>query len=151
MSVKDEASQARTADILARTIFGEARGESEEGRQAVASVILNRVRMANRGGRKHWWGNNIEEVCRKPWQFSCWNPGDPNRAKIEAVTSRNKVFANCLVIANEAVAGRLTDPTGGATHYHEASINPPWAKILERTVVIGRHLFYKEKEKEQKK
>lgn len=59
-------------DILARTIYGEARGEPWEGKIAVAWVVRNR---AERGG---WWGDTIREVCLKPWQFSCWNETDPN-------------------------------------------------------------------------
>lgn len=59
-------------DTLTKTIWGEARGEGREGMIAVAWVILNR---ASIGG---WWGNSIETVCLKPWQFSCWNANDPN-------------------------------------------------------------------------
>ena len=62
----------KETDILARTIYGEARGESISGMEAVASVVLNRVAFANRRGR-FWWGNSIAEVCRAPKQFSCWN------------------------------------------------------------------------------
>ena len=67
----------KETDILARTIYGEARGESISGMEAVASVVLNRVAFANRRGR-FWWGNSIAEVCRAPKQFSCWNRNDPN-------------------------------------------------------------------------
>lgn len=34
-------------DILARTIYGEARGETDLGKMAVASVILNRYKAKN--------------------------------------------------------------------------------------------------------
>ncbi|PJB71692.1 MAG: hypothetical protein CO093_04590 [Alphaproteobacteria bacterium CG_4_9_14_3_um_filter_47_13] len=50
-------------EILARTIWGEARGEGQKGMLAVASVIMNRVRC---GG---WWGSTIQDVCRKPYQL----------------------------------------------------------------------------------
>lgn len=46
----------KETDILARTIYGEARGESISGMEAVASVVLNRVAFAKRRGR-FWWGN----------------------------------------------------------------------------------------------
>ena len=36
-------------DILARTIYGEARGESVRGKEAVASVVMNRVNRARKG------------------------------------------------------------------------------------------------------
>lgn len=38
-------------DVLARTIYGEARGESISGMEAVAFVVLNRVAFSKRRGR----------------------------------------------------------------------------------------------------
>ena len=51
-------------DILARTIWAEARGDGWEGMQAVASVVLNRVK------QNSWYGKSIVAVCLFPWQFS---------------------------------------------------------------------------------
>lgn len=128
-------------DVLARTLYGEARGEPLRGKEAVAAVVINRVKRAReRGG--YWWGDTVETVCRKPWQFSCWNPDDPNRAKIEAVTPDNRIFRSCLRVARRAVEGTLDDPTGGATHYHTKAIRPPWARRRPPRVEIGHHLFY---------
>ncbi len=133
----------REIDILARTIFGEARGESIQGKRAVAAVVMNRVRRARRASAvTYWWGNDTINVCQKPWQFSCWNPGDPNREKIEAVTSKNRAFQTCLKVAKEAAANQLADPTGGATHYHAKSVRPPWARNRTPSAEIGNHLFY---------
>src|SRR5690349_15270839 len=73
-------------DVLARTLWGEARGEGETGMQAVASVVLNRVALAQERG-KYWWGNNIIQVCQKPYQFSCWNRSDPNFRQLQEVDS----------------------------------------------------------------
>jgi|AGTN01.2.fsa_nt_gi Cell wall hydrolyses involved in spore germination len=124
------------ADILARTLYGEARGESVRGIEAVAAVVMNRVR---RGG---WWGNTVETVCRKRWQFSCWNEADPNRAKLERVDENDRVFRICVRIARRAIAGSLDDPTGGATHYHTRAVMPAWARSLVPCAEIGAHLFY---------
>lgn len=125
-------------ETLARTLWGEARGEGKEGMAAVASVIMNRVK---RGG---WFGSSITKVCKKPLQFSCWNEGDPNCEKMLEVTEIDKQYAQALAIAEKAVAGTLPDPTGGATHYHEYKILPKWAKSLKQTTQIGNHIFYKE-------
>lgn len=129
-------------DTLARTIWGEARGESVRGKEAVASTIINRVKHAkSRGG--HWWGNNVIEVCLKPWQFSCWNENDPNRAKINLIPDTDKQFKICTRIARRTFRKTQTDPTNGATHYHTQDSNPWWAKGRIPCAVIGNHFFYK--------
>jgi spore germination cell wall hydrolase CwlJ-like protein len=128
-------------ELLARTIYGEARGENVRGKEAVASVIVNRVKRAvERGG--YWWGDSLGQVCQKPWQFSCWNEGDPNLKKITSVSTENRAFQSCIRIARRAASGALDDPTGGATHYHNKSVNPPWARTKAPTAEIGNHLFY---------
>ncbi len=136
-----EARRNREVDVLARTIYGEARGETVRGKEAVACVILNRVKRAHdRGG--YWWGNTIEEVCLKPWQFSCWNEGDPNRAKILSVEPGHRVFDTCLRIARRAVSGCIDDMTKGATHYHTKHVSPPWSRGKPVSFELGRHEFY---------
>ncbi|VVO24210.1 hypothetical protein PS723_04459 [Pseudomonas fluorescens] len=67
----------KNRDILARTLWGEARGEGLAGQIAVAWTIRNRV---NDGKAKSWWGEGYAGVCLKAWQFSCWNKNDPNYA-----------------------------------------------------------------------
>lgn len=127
--------------MLARTIYGEARGEPVRGQEAVAAVVINRVARARaRGG--WWWGGDPVAVCLKPWQFSCWNPGDPNLAAIAGASESDPVFAICKRIALRAIKGALQDPTKGATHYHAKGMLPPWARGHAPSAAIGRHLFY---------
>src|SRR3546814_9887201 len=57
-------------DLLARTIWGEARGEPVRGMEAVAAVVMNRV------ARPGWWGRTVASVCTKAYQFACWNEDD---------------------------------------------------------------------------
>lgn len=141
----DRDRRGREIDVLARTIYGEARGEPVRGKEAVAAVVLNRARRARlRGG--YWWGDGIEGVCLKPWQFSCWNDVDPNREKLDRVDAANSVFKTCLRVARRAVGGVLKDPTEGATHYHAIGIEPPWARGRTPAANIGRHLFYNDVE-----
>jgi len=129
-------------DVLARTIFGEARGEPIEGMEAVACVVLNRVRISEEKGR-YWWGNGIIGVCQKPYQFSCWNRNDPSYQRLINVREDNIYFASALRIARRAVIGALKDVTKGATHYHADYVDPYWARGEEPVKIIGRHLFYK--------
>lgn len=124
-------------DVLARTIWGEARGEGQRGMQAVANVIMNRVNALS------WFGNTVESVCKKPYQFSCWNANDPNASQCLRVSDTDAAFRQCLNIAKLAVDGRLADITGNADHYHAVGVNPSWAKTYRFTVQIGNHKFYK--------
>ena len=125
-------------DLMARTLYGEARGEGDQGMQAVANVIMNRVNAGK------WYGKTVEEVVLKPKQFSCWNESDPNREKIVQVTASNPTFLRALAISKGAYEGTLDDITRGATHYHYYQITPIWADKMEPTVRIGNHIFYKE-------
>jgi cell wall hydrolyse, putative len=128
-------------DVLARTIYGEARGESISGQEAIASVVLNRVAFSKRRGR-YWWGNSIADVCQAPWQFSCWNKNDPNYQKLIKVGSEDINFCMCRRIAERAIGGTLEDKTNGATHYHTNSCFPAWAHGKQPCAEIGAHLFY---------
>jgi N-acetylmuramoyl-L-alanine amidase len=130
---------------LARTLYGEARGEGFDGRVAVAWVVVNRVRT----GR---YGATVRDVCRKPRQFSCWNLDDPNLQRIERVTPEDSIFAECLGIAAlvyAAFRGRggalppvLKDPTLGSTHYCVSRLKPYWAQGKSPVCTIGNHKFF---------
>lgn len=123
------------ADYMARTIYGEARGEGVKGMQAVANVIMNRVA---RGG---WYGASIKDVVLKPYQFSCWNSNDPNRAIITNASAAQ--LRQAREIAEKVISGELPDITGGATHYYAKSISAPyWTKSMKRVATVGSHYFY---------
>lgn len=128
-------------DTLARTIYGEARGESLSGQEAIASVVLNRVKFANNKG-KYWWGNTITTVCKCPWQFSCWNANDPNYKILIGDLQSDKFFQICRRIALRAIGGVLQDKTCGATHYHLRSLRPKWSIGKIPCTEIGNHIFY---------
>lgn len=123
-------------DLLARTIWGEARGEGQTGMQAVANVIMNRVK---KGG---WYGATVQDVVLKKWQFSTWNEGDPNREKALSVTVADPNFWTSKKLAALAYNGQLDDITGGATNYHAKSVLPSWSMKMTKTASIGNHIFY---------
>lgn len=125
-------------DILARTLYGEAEARDYDDAEAIANVVMNRVKWRN-------WPNTVAEVCLQPWQFSCWNHNDPNRGRILSVTESDEWFRECLRIAAEALAGTLVDKTNGATHYHADYIPVPfWAKGKTPSYVNrhGRYTHY---------
>ncbi len=127
-------------DILARTLWGEARSEGFLGMKAVANVIVNRA------DRPSWWGRDIESVCRKKWQFSCWNENDPNLPKLLTVTDADPQFQIALHIASLVNNDALEDITNGATHYFVKNMKKPpaWAEGKKPCAEIGAHVFYKD-------
>lgn len=124
-------------EVVARTIWGEARSVGEAGMEGVACVIRNRVE------RPGWWGTSWEGVCLKPWQFSCWNKGDPNREKLMAVNETDPLFYEAMVIAEKVIDGKQPDITGGADSYYSTYIPAPhWTYGARFTVQIGNLKFY---------
>lgn len=130
-------------DILARTLWGEARGEGPKGLRAVAHVVKNRVDLAH-AGTVTWWGTDMISVCQKPYQFSCWNAADPNFTRLIQVDVHDAIFRQALAIATRVMNDpSLSDPTKGATHYHRFDIQPKWAKDATPLIRIGAHVFYR--------
>lgn len=123
-------------EIMAKTIFGEARGETYEGQVAVACCILNRFKSG-----KWFAGKTIAQTCQKPWQFSCWNKNDPNSQKIASLTF--PTYSKYFPIIKDAILG---DITNGATHYYAPALvkEPNWAKGKEPCFECGNHLFFKD-------
>ncbi|MDH0863335.1 cell wall hydrolase [Mitsuaria sp. GD03876] len=134
--------------VLARTLWGEARGEGEAGMYAVGRVILNRWRSGYRGCR------TVSQVCLDPSQFSCWNANDPNRAqmlRLDPALSQDENFKTALDVATFALSqpsrdGTVPDPTLGARHYVAttlpSALRPDWLLDKHPCAVIGRHEFY---------
>jgi spore germination cell wall hydrolase CwlJ-like protein len=137
-------------ETVARTLWGEARGEKNKGMAAVACVIVNRVRLAREYITKHrvaahpLFGNgSFSDCCLRRDQFSCWNEGDPNREKLLDVNPVDAQFSEAVHIADDALSGRLTDITKGATHYCRIDVHPSWEKTMTQCAQIGKHAFYK--------
>jgi N-acetylmuramoyl-L-alanine amidase len=134
-------------EVMSRTLWGEARGESFAGQLAVGWVIINRVI----DGKKRW-PTTIAGVCLQPLQFSCWNPNDPNCKQIAAdqlLLSRES-FAKMTKLCLAILMGTYDDPTGHANQYYNPDVSDPsWAYVnqkkeqglVPRSAIIGRHHF----------
>jgi spore germination cell wall hydrolase CwlJ-like protein len=126
--------------LLGMCVWGEARGESREGKAGVAWVARNRAE------HPRWWGTNLKEVILKPYQFSSFLSRDPNSAKLlhPLTYDSAEVWDECYLTGCEVMAGAIPDPTGGADHYFDVSILPPkWATSGQKTLDIGRLHFYR--------
>ena len=130
----------REIEIMAKTIYGEARGEyRKEGikaLEAVGNVIMNRSLATS---------FPVSSICLQSKQFSCWNENDPNRKIIENATLSDPVFRICYIVAKKIICGEVYDITGGANHYYSRYIKriPYWVKGKKPITQIGNHLFFK--------
>lgn len=124
---------AAELEILARIVKGEASQCSFEGKVAVASVVLNRVRHSR-------WPSTIQGVAHQPYQFSCYNANVRNRLYWGPVPQ------SCFDAARAALDGQ--DPTSGSTYYFNPYlVRPSWARTLRFVRRIGTnatntHDFY---------
>lgn len=133
--------------VVALTVWGEARGESSDGRTAVAWVI--KTRSARR--RQTW-----QAVCLQQWQFSCWWEESANRRSVYArayalVTGAtpepgDATWLETAALVHRVILGTQPDPTGGADHYlttalYQSPACPRWARHMTVGAVIGRHTF----------
>jgi N-acetylmuramoyl-L-alanine amidase len=120
---------------LALALYWEAKTEGPEGMRAVASVVLNRV--AHPQFPSTVCAVITEGGEEPPCQFSWWCDGKSDRP----------TDARAWRLARQIAHAALTDPppdrTRGALFFHDAAIATPWGRKRERTVQIGRHIFYR--------
>lgn len=154
-------------NVLAQTIWGEARQEGTKGMLAVGNVIKNRAE-----ANKSMFGQGIKGVALKPKQFSCWNKGDPNREKLKDILQYDKLvslrksptgepfnewfekfkntgeyleyksYLKAKEIAKQILDGSAPDPTKGAVYYHTLDVKPVWRNKLDQVAKYGNHVFY---------
>ena len=118
-------SKSSSSDValLARLIYGEARGESYTGQVAVGAVVMNRVKSSS-------FPNTISGVIYQPYAFTAVSDGQINM--------------NPSTTAYEAAKAAMNgwDPTGGAIYYYNPSTaSSRWIYSRKTTVTIGNHVF----------
>jgi spore germination cell wall hydrolase CwlJ-like protein len=141
-ALKDPVRASNEIEILALTLWGEAGFRPVRAMEAVASVVMTRVRLAARPGGPGHLGRGVAGVCRAPFQFPCWHPGHPRHAALRALPEDGAGDAPRRIAAR-AISGTLPDPTGAATHYHDAAAMPRWALGQVPTAELGGLVFYR--------
>lgn len=123
--------------MAAVCVWREARGTHADAMLGVLWVIINRAKHPR---RKFYGGPNMADVVLQPKQFSCFNPKDPNAAKLPG--SADLQFGP---ITDLVASPGLADPTFGATHYYSDPIAtiPSWVDPSKHTVDILPFHFYK--------
>lgn len=131
-------------DILARTLYGEARGELSALDGGLTPLIAVGNVIRNRLQRQSWFGKTIVEICQKPYQFSCWNKDDSNYEAVLQAHTDLPIFKTCLEVAHGILYYNWPDITRNADHYYATHHRaPPWSIGQTPVFQIRRHLFFK--------
>lgn len=133
---------------MVEALHFEAKGESYEGKVAVANVIMNRVRSKRfpstvcgvvKQGPEYANGHPKKHRC----QFSYWCDGLSDHIVIDNRIERES-FAESAIIAFNAVNKNLKDTTNGSDHYYaHDKVTPFWADHAKRITIIENHTFVK--------
>jgi spore germination cell wall hydrolase CwlJ-like protein len=129
-------SRERALTCLTQAVYYEAASEGVDGGRAVAQVVLNRMRHPGYPASVCgvvYQGSDRGTGCQ--FTFTC--DGSLLRAPADSLWTRSRK------IAEEALAGRVYAPVGHATSYHADYVLPYWADSLDKSVQIGRHIFYR--------
>ncbi len=132
----DAEPRSRALDCLSQAIYYEAGSESADGQRAVAQVVLNRVRHPA----------YPSSVCAVVYQGSERVTGCQFTYTCDgALASRPSIagMARARKIADAALRGKIYAPVGTATHYHTDYVVPYWAASLDKSAVVGTHIFYR--------
>ena len=131
LEVKTPTLPPKDQDLLVRTVFGEAEGETALGRQAVAHVALNRAKQQ---------GKPVGEVVMAPRQFDGLT-GKTRGKRAQSIKRTSAGYKEAAKAVDAALAAEV-DPTKGSTHFHHVNITPRWAEGKTPTIIIGKHAFY---------
>ncbi len=141
--VLEEVKAISDVELLARLIQCEAGGEGYTGMEAVATVVMNRVRVDY--GEYGRVSNTIRDVIYQPGQFDCARTtlyGRYNPQNIYNMTPDQIHYD----IANWAIAGNRLPAVAYALWYFNpfsTSCPPNFpSSVGALTIRIGEHCFY---------
>lgn len=126
---------ARATDCLASAQFYEA-GDDVVGEQAVAQVVLNRVRHPA----------FPKTICGVVFQGQERRTGCQFTFTCDGALARTPspvAWARARGIAKAAIGGAVFRQVGLATHYHTDWVVPYWSASLDKTTKVGTHLFFR--------
>lgn len=118
-------SNSNNVNLIAKAIYGEARGEPYVGQVAVGAVIMNRVKSSS-------FPNTISGVIYQSGAFDAVSDGQINMTPDSTAKKA----------AQDAING--WDPSYGAIYYFNPSTaTNKWIWSRPMTVTIGKHRFCK--------
>ena len=132
----DASNSERALECMTQAVYYEAASEGADGQRAVAQIVLNRMR--HPGYPASVCGviyQGSEKAMGCQFTFTC----DGSLARIPVAS----LWKQARRIASDALAGKVFAPVGHATHYHADYVLPYWADSLDKSIQIGRHIFYR--------
>ena len=130
------ADRARAVQCLSEAVYYEAAREPEVGQEAVAQVVLNRMR--HPAYPKSVCGVVYQGSARVTGcQFTFTCDGSLRWAPQPALWKRARA------VAERALSGYVDKAVGSATHYHAQYVSPYWAPTLVKMTQVGQHIFYR--------
>ncbi len=126
----------RAVDCLTAAVYYESAGQPLAGQQAVAQVVLNRMRhpaFPKSVCGVVFQGSNRPTGCQ--FTFTC--DGSLMRKPSEGGWMRARE------VAVAALNGYVMRDVGNATHYHADYVAPYWSTSLVKVATIGAHIFYR--------
>ena len=127
--------ESRDVECLSQAVYYEARGETTAGQQAVAQVVLNRVR--HPAFPKSVCAVVFQGARTSSCQFSFACDGASHHP-IE-----NSAWRRSEQVAAKALGGSVMAEVGNATHFHVAGVSTDWGPRLMKVAQIGSHIFYR--------
>ena len=131
-----ETDRRRALRCLSQAIYYEAALESTPGQEAVAQVILNRVRDPN----------YPDSICGVVFQGAERTTGCQFSFTCDGALSQPPVtwaWDRASKVAERVLAGHVAARVGTATHYHADYVFPWWSPTLAKIDQIGAHIFYR--------
>ena len=129
------AEKASALQCLTAAIYYEAALEPRLGQEAVAQVVLNRMR--HPGYPKSVCGVVFQGSDRPGCQFSFACDGSMARAPVAWA------WRNARDVAEQALDGFVMTQVGTATHYHTNWVTAAWTPTLLKVAQIGAHIFFR--------
>ena len=133
-----------TVLCLAMNIYHEARGENLAGQLAVGFSTLNRV-------ADERYPDTVCEVVHQA-KYSSWDPVNPILHQcqyswfcdgLSDTPHDERALLESTILAQNILAGLVTDISEGATHYHATYVHPYWADTMEVVLRVDDHIFYR--------